>query len=771
MPMIITRGAVSARGFGFAATQAASYTYQVAAMVPNTVTSFVVPAGVTSLTVEVIGPGGLSTRTANPPPTRVGSGGAGGAYAKSVVTVTPGDTYYLFPGQANTSGTNGLDAWGNTSNAEPSSTTTGALAKRATGATAGSATSSIGTTKYAGGSSSSYFGGGGAGGPAGAGKNGSGGGGGAGGASSTNGTAATSNNGGAGGAGPSGTGGGSGATISPQVAATSGAFGLGGGGGGAGFSEPVCSPTASYPDGVQGTAYSYFGGNYGPGGGGGAGETLYGCYIYPRGAGGKPGGFGAGNGSGSSAVGGDGLVVVSFTSSASATGWASVQNANKDYNTRDNRSPISTLSVAGVDSSGNIYTVGMIRLNTSTNDNRSFLIQKFSSKGVFQWQRTLTPASTINSTVINAGPVGLTDTSGNTYIMGSNGGSLSYIAKYNSSGTIQWQKIVSYGTAYTTPCSMCFDSSGNIWAAGVTQIDVGCGYGQQFWVWKFDTSGSKLASYQRDIAIGDSTYRLQNINIQVGSSGNVYIGFGVANLSCTYSFTSTLIKYNSTLSSVSWSKGSSAGGDYYQASNSFGLQLDSSENVYWYFAPQGLLAISLAKFNSSGTFQWGYNQTITTTQSTGVWGSPLNQNFSQDSSGNSYIGFIPTGTYSYANITKVNSSGVAQWATQFYPTGNYRSTSYYQGSVPFYVNGSSLVFTSGSWYNDLVSIPTSGVAAGTYAPYAFATETASTNSSNYANGSAYFVGAFSTTSISFNTGTATDAAGPMTSSFTTYITS
>src|SRR6188768_1046214 len=59
----------------------------------NSSGTFTVPAGVTSISVEVWGAGGAGGgATGNP---GAGGGGAGGAYAKNTFTVTPGTSYII----------------------------------------------------------------------------------------------------------------------------------------------------------------------------------------------------------------------------------------------------------------------------------------------------------------------------------------------------------------------------------------------------------------------------------------------------------------------------------------------------------------------------------------------------------------------------------------------------------------------------------------------------------------------------------------------------
>ncbi|MBU6158917.1 MAG: autotransporter-associated beta strand repeat-containing protein [Bacteroidetes bacterium] len=117
--------------------------------------SWTVPCGVTSIQVEAWGGGGGggSTNTTN----WGGSGGGGGAYAKSIFLVTGTPTYFYSVGNkgsgasanAGTAGAGG-DSWFNTSNAPPSSNTTGVLAKGG-----GAGFNSVSTTPTNGGTSSS----------------------------------------------------------------------------------------------------------------------------------------------------------------------------------------------------------------------------------------------------------------------------------------------------------------------------------------------------------------------------------------------------------------------------------------------------------------------------------------------------------------------------------------------------------------------------------------------------------------------------------------
>lgn len=72
--------------------------------------SFTVPAGVTSITVEAWGGGGRGGSTTASTSDRAGGGGGGGAYARSTLTVTPGQTYSLDVGAGSSTTSAGGDS-------------------------------------------------------------------------------------------------------------------------------------------------------------------------------------------------------------------------------------------------------------------------------------------------------------------------------------------------------------------------------------------------------------------------------------------------------------------------------------------------------------------------------------------------------------------------------------------------------------------------------------------------------------------------------------
>ena len=99
----------------------------------------------------------------------------------------------------------------------------------------------------------------------------------------------------------------------------------------------------------------------------------------------------------------------------------------------------------GVDSSGNVYGIGEIR-NASNGTN--VLIAKWDSTGALQWQRQLADGAAAASQS-DYGNGGCVDSSGNVYVVGyyANSNNSGYIAKYNTSGTIQWQRKITHASS------------------------------------------------------------------------------------------------------------------------------------------------------------------------------------------------------------------------------------------------------------------------------------------------------------------------------------
>jgi uncharacterized delta-60 repeat protein len=167
-----------------------------------------------------------------------------------------------------------------------------------------------------------------------------------------------------------------------------------------------------------------------------------------------------------------------------------------------------------VDSSGNVYVCGY-DFDSGSGVLR-FIIAKYNTSGIIQWQRRLGGDT---GTSNDSGYSVAVDASGNVYVCGQSNPSNRYsaqIVKYDTSGTLQWQRrlgpSVAGNSAYAL--SLAVDSSGNIYFCGVATISGN----QDFLIAKYDTSG--VIQWQR--RLGSSASDIGR-SVAVDSSGNVYV--------------------------------------------------------------------------------------------------------------------------------------------------------------------------------------------------------------------------------------------------------
>ena len=132
----------------------------------------------------------------------------------------------------------------------------------------------------------------------------------------------------------------------------------------------------------------------------------------------------------------------------------------------------------GLDSSDNLYAAGY-GYNTSTLVGVAFFV-KYNSAGTLQWQRklvTATPSTTFVYLYASA-----TNSSGDTMLGGSETGKFWY-AKYNASGTIQWQIKSTTDGSFK---NIIYGPSGNIYMVGTDVSSTG------IYVVKINSSGTVL---------------------------------------------------------------------------------------------------------------------------------------------------------------------------------------------------------------------------------------------------------------------------------------
>ena len=353
-----------------------------------------------------------------------------------------------------------------------------------------------------------------------------------------------------------------------------------------------------------------------------------------------------------------------------------------------------------VASSGNIYVVG--------NVSAFALIAKYNSSGTLQWQKSLgeiSPAEEGWGIAI--------DSSENVYITGytqSNGSSIVsapytqynnvIIVKCNTNGTIQWQKQLSGGTSRNEyGVGIAVDSDSNIYVSAYSNANAGGG-NFDFLTFKLDSSGNM--SWQRSLSgTGFSgTSSDFGVGIALDSASNVYIT-GYSDNNGTYDL--VLAKYNNS-GTLQWQR--VLGNNSWSTSDTGNnLAVDSANNIY----VTGLanqVEVLVVKYNSSGALQW--QRSLAGSVSIGGTGIAV------DSSNNVYI-TANSNTSGADDIftAKYNSDGTLQWQRKLSTTGSDRCSNItLDSSGSMYNIGYTDVSSVGSLL--LTKFPGDGTLTGTY---------------------------------------------------------
>ena len=245
------------------------------------------------------------------------------------------------------------------------------------------------------------------------------------------------------------------------------------------------------------------------------------------------------------------------------------------------------------DTGGNIYVIGYTGSDGAGGND--FLIAKYNSSGVIQWQRTLGGTGNdfgfgiaIDSTD-NIYVAGFTDSDGE-------GGNDFLIAKYNSSGTIQWQRTLG-GVDSDFGRGIAIDSTDNIYVVGYTDSD---GAGDfDLLVAKYNAAG--VIQWQRTLGGTGSDI---GFGIAVDSTDNIYVvGYTDSDGAGGNDF--LIAKYNSS-GVIQWQRTlGGAGNDIGR-----GIAVDTSDNIYLQGSTdssgEGLADLLLVKLPNDGSLTGVY---------------------------------------------------------------------------------------------------------------------------------------------------------------------
>ena len=405
----------------------------------------------------------------------------------------------------------------------------------------------------------------------------------------------------------------------------------------------------------------------------------------------------------------------------------------------------------GVDSSGNVYVVGFTL--SAGAGSRDLIVAKYNSSGTIQWQRTLGGSS------IEYGNDIVVDSSDNVYVCGytNSSGAGNYdllVAKYNSSGTIQWQRTIG-GTGKDYGHGIDIDSSGNIYVTGGT-TSVGSG-NRSTLTMKLNSSGTP--QWQRTL-YGSSTTEFF-AGMKIDSAGSSYVA-GRTNSSGSYDI--FIAKYNSS-GTIQWQR--TLGGTGSDIGES--ITCDDQGNVYAVGHTSSVGAGSndliIAKYDSNGSVVW--QRTL------GGIESDIGYGVTMDSSGNVYV----AGSTSSAGagsadvlIAKYNSSGTIQWQRTLGGTGSEIGYGIVvDGSGNLYVAGYTT--SSGSGGDDLfiAKLSDDGSGTGTYGNFTYASSSLTDSSSSLTASASSLTNA--SASLSDSSSSLTDTTSNLTSSVTSMVSS
>lgn len=289
---------------------------------------------------------------------------------------------------------------------------------------------------------------------------------------------------------------------------------------------------------------------------------------------------------------------------------------------------------------------------------------KISKLGVTVWAKTFSGSFvTLNAVTV--------DSSDNIYVVGEiySPGNYGIIIKLDSSGNILWQYKQDAGSTTWYPRGMTWNSvkvmpNGNVAVAGVYKDNIQiyvccCGNIKQTIRFGalavYNSSGTlQWARKFGSVSLSEPAANWTYSSVGVDSANNLYVSGSGANVSSSGNGAVPIIKYNSS-GTYQW------GYQYKNSSSTVSwdgwVNVDASDNVW--AVSTSIYQSYMLMVNTSGTYQWARNFT----------GSSLQFRFTSiafDSSGLAYFGGTAyngstTDVYDYG-LMKMSSSGALQYA-------------------------------------------------------------------------------------------------------------
>jgi hypothetical protein len=224
-------------------------------------------------------------------------------------------------------------------------------------------------------------------------------------------------------------------------------------------------------------------------------------------------------------------------------------------------STVVSFLILGTDSSGNIYASA--------------------TSAVFKWNRdgALLWARNVSGPFINGGWI---DASGNIYLAGAYYSSnyFGWLAKLGTSGTVQWQRSLN-GSGQDLWYNAAVDASGNVYVAGYSTSSGGSGNADAL-IAKYNSAGT--LQWQRSIGGSGNEYASQ---MALSPDGSLLVLSGNTSTSTAGSTDALITVINTATPSVAWQRSIGTSGYDYGS----GIAIDSSNFIYWLASINGTLSL------------------------------------------------------------------------------------------------------------------------------------------------------------------------------------
>ena len=238
-----------------------------------------------------------------------------------------------------------------------------------------------------------------------------------------------------------------------------------------------------------------------------------------------------------------------------ASGPISLSNlygkSNESYWHASFGSTVISFTVLGTDSSGNIYA-------SSTS-----AVFKWDKDGALIWARTVSGPFIVG---------GCVDPAGNVYLAGGyyTSNYFAWVAKLNPAGILQWQRSLN-ASAQEYWYNAVVDAAGSVYVAGYSNSSGGSGNADAL-IAKYNSAGT--LQWQRSIGGSANEYAT---HMALSPDGSLLVLSGYTTTSTAGNTDALITVINTATPSVSWQRSiGTSGFDY-----GYGVAIDSSNAIYW----------------------------------------------------------------------------------------------------------------------------------------------------------------------------------------------